>query len=125
MLTDVLGAVQPAPTFKRLESVWIGKDNALLDAMFEFYAPSAKRVIDVCCNSRRMWKGSTTGAKVAYYDRDPAMQPDVVAHWHDMPDADGTVDVLVYEVCFFAGCAVALWMERTNAKLESAGRMEK
>ena len=66
MLTDVLGAVPPAPTFKRLESVWIGKDNALLDAMFEFYAPSAKRVIDVCCNARRMWKGSTTGAKVAY-----------------------------------------------------------
>ena len=97
LLTDVLGAVPPAPTFKRLESVWIGKDNALLDAMFEFYAPSAKRVIDVCCNARRMWKGSTTGAKVAYYDRDPAMQPDVVAHWHDLPDADGTVDVLVYD----------------------------
>lgn len=39
--------------------------------------------------------------------------------------AKSWVDVLVYEVCFFAGCAVALWMERTNAKLESAGRMEK
>ena len=34
---------------------------------------------------------------MAYYDRDPAMKPDVVAHWHDMPDADGTVDVLVYD----------------------------
>ena len=34
------------------------------------------------------------------------------------------VDVVVYEVCFFGGCAVALWMDRTNAKLEAAGQME-
>jgi len=82
---------------KRIESVWVGKDNLLLDAMFEFYAPNASRIIDVCCNERRMWKGSAIGAKVVGYDRDPAMLPDVVAEWHALPDGDNTVDVLVYD----------------------------
>lgn len=31
------------------------------------------------------------------------------------------VDVAVYELCFFAGCAVALWMDSTNAKLQQRG----
>jgi SAM-dependent methyltransferase len=81
----------------RLESVWIGKDNGLLDAMLDFYAPTASRIIDVCCNERRMWKGSTWGPKVIGYDRDPAMNPDVVCEWHALPDAPGSVDVLVYD----------------------------
>ena len=81
----------------RIESVWIGKDNGLLDTMFDFYAPDAQRVIDVCCNARRMWRGTRTGAKVTYYDRDQAMKPDRVVEWHSMPDADGSVDVLVYD----------------------------
>lgn len=96
-LTDVLCGEVEQPAFKRLESVWIGKDNGLLDAMFDFYAPDAERVIDVCCNARRMWNGSRWAAKVEYRDRDPAMNPDRVVEWHAMPDADGTVDVLVYD----------------------------
>jgi len=75
----------------------MGKDNALLDAMFEFYAPNAGRIIDVCCNARRMWKGSRWGGRVCFYDRDPAMKPDYVVEWHALPDADGTADVLVYD----------------------------
>jgi hypothetical protein len=82
---------------KRLESVWIGKDAGLLDAMLDFYAPTASRIIDVCCNERRMWKGSSWGPKVIGYDRDPAMTPDVVCEWHAMPDPAGSVDVLVYD----------------------------
>ena len=82
---------------RRLESVWVGKDNALLDAMFDFYAPLSQRTIDVCCNARRMWKGSRWADKVTYYDRDHTMNPEVVAEWSNMPDADGTVDVLVYD----------------------------
>jgi SAM-dependent methyltransferase len=81
----------------RIESVWIGKDAPLLDAMLTFYAPTASRIIDVCCNERRMWKGSTWGPKVIGYDRDPAMNPDVVCEWHALPDAPGSVDVLVYD----------------------------
>lgn len=82
---------------ERLESVWVGKDNLLLDAMFEFYAPNARRIIDVCCNARRMWRGSKIGDSVVYYDRDPSVLPDVVTEWDNMPDADNSVDVLVYD----------------------------
>lgn len=81
----------------RMESVWFGKDNVLLDALFEFYAPDSKRIIDVCCNARRMWKGCKWGAVASYYDRDALMNPDVVTNWNSMPDPDGSVDVLVYD----------------------------
>ena len=81
----------------RLESVWIGKDNGLLDAMLDFYAATASRIIDVCCNERRMWKGSLWASKVTYYDRDARVAPDVVCEWSALPDAPGTVDVLVYD----------------------------
>lgn len=81
----------------RLESVWLGRDNKLLDAMLDFYAPSATHIIDVCCNTRRMWKGSEWGRRVSYYDQNPAVHPDVVARWDKLPHTDGTVDVLVYD----------------------------
>lgn len=89
--TDLLGAVV------RLESVWIGKDNALLDAMLDYYAPSASRVIDVCCNARRMWKGSKWASRITYYDRDAAMNPDAVCSWGNLPDDNASVDVIVYD----------------------------
>jgi SAM-dependent methyltransferase len=82
---------------KILESVWIGKDNKLLDAMFDFYSPEAKKIIDVCSNKRRMWKGSITASKVSYYDIDAAMLPDVVCAWDSLPDANNSVDVIVYD----------------------------
>jgi len=36
-------------------------------------------------------------------------------------NAKSWLDVVVYELCFFGGCAVALWMDRMNNKLEAAG----
>lgn len=87
----------PADTSKRMESVWIGRDAGLLDEMLAFYAPGAQRIVDVCCNARRMWKNSEAGQKVVGYDVDPAMAPDVVCEWSALPDADGSVDVLVYD----------------------------
>lgn len=81
----------------RIDSVWVGKDAPLLDTMLCFYAPLATRVIDVCCNQRRMWKGSEWGPRVVGYDVDPAMSPDHVCGWNNMPDQDGSVDVLVYD----------------------------
>jgi SAM-dependent methyltransferase len=65
--------------------------------MLAFYAHGAQRIVDVCCNERRMWKGSAAAPKVVGYDVDPAMNPDVVADWSALPDADGTVDVLIYD----------------------------
>ena len=63
--------------------------------MLEFYAPAAKRVVDVCCNARRMWKGST--AAVVGYDIDPEVKPDVVCGWDALPDPNESIDVLVYD----------------------------
>lgn len=84
-------------TKKRLESVWFGRDHQLLDALFDFHAPDAQKIIDVCCNQQRMWKGSKTADKVTYYDRDPEMHPDVVTTWDTLPDLESSVDVLVYD----------------------------
>lgn len=36
-------------------------------------------------------------------------------------NASSWLDVVVYELCFFAGCAVALWMDRTNSRMEQSG----
>jgi len=44
-----------------------------------------------------MWKGSQWAERVTYYDRDSLMNPDFVVEWNNMPDADGSVDVLVYD----------------------------
>ena len=79
----------------RLESVWNGRDRELLDAMFAFYAPHAQRIVDVCCNARRMWGRWALNA--VGYDIDPAVRPDEICGWHALPDADRTVDVVVYD----------------------------
>ena len=91
--------MNPEPTAlpHRLESVRMGRDPQLLDDMLAFYAPEARRIIDVCCNARRMWKGSANAHRVVGYDIDPAMNPDVVAGWDALPDEDASVDVLVYD----------------------------
>jgi len=81
----------------RLESVWVGRDPGLLDEMLAFYAPLAVRVVDVCCNERRMWKGSAWAERMIGYDIDPGVCPDVICGWDKLPDADGSVDVLVYD----------------------------
>lgn len=86
-----------AATYSRLESVRMGRDPDLLDDMLDFYAPMAKRIVDVCCNRRKMWKGTRWGGKVVGYDINPEVMPDVVSGWHDLPDKDATVDVLCYD----------------------------
>lgn len=76
----------------RLAPLWNGRDQ-FLDVMFAFYAPHAQRIVDVCCNNRRMW--GRWAAVV--YDIDPAVRQDAVCGWHALPDAGHTVDVLVYD----------------------------
>lgn len=82
---------------EKIQSVFLGKDNALLDAMLDFYSPSATRIVDVCCNARRMWKGSKWSERVTHYDRDLNVNPDVVCSWDALPDKSASVDVLVYD----------------------------
>lgn len=105
-----------------LESVWIGKDNKLLDAMFEFYAPNAELIIDVACNARRMWKGSQWGERVIGYDRDPEMKPDVVAEWHSLPNKDQTVDILVYDPPHLPDAAASLMSLPSYEKYYGLGK---
>lgn len=77
--------------------MWAGKDNGLLDALLDFYAPNASLVVDVCCNERRMWRGSRWGDRVVGFDRDSSVKPDAVASWDCLPISDRCVDVLVYD----------------------------
>jgi SAM-dependent methyltransferase len=80
---------------RRLESVWFGRDPELLEAMFDFYAPDAQRIVDVCCHLRKMWgRWSVTAVG---YDIDPGVRPDRVGHWGALPDANESVDVLLYD----------------------------
>jgi hypothetical protein len=44
-----------------------------------------------------MWRGSALAQRVRFYDIEPAVGPDVVCSWEALPDADGSVDVLVYD----------------------------
>jgi hypothetical protein len=77
--------------------VILARDPEVLDAMFDFYAPEATRIVDVCCNRRKMWKGTKWGSKVVGYDLNPEMNPDVVTGWDDLPDPDSSIDVLCYD----------------------------
>ena len=74
-----------ATTGCRLESVRMGRDSDLLDDMLDFYAPTAKRIVDVCCNRRKMWKGTRWGNKVTGYDINQEVMPDVVTGWNALP----------------------------------------
>lgn len=78
-----------------MQSVFEGRDPQCLDAMFAFYAPDAERIVDVCCNRRKMWKGLSIS--VVGYDIDPDVQPDVVCSWDDLPDDDCSVDVVCFD----------------------------
>lgn len=80
-----------------MESVFHGTDRQLLPELFGFYAPTATEVRDVTANTRKMWAGVSIPANVRWYDVDPAVGPDVVCPWDDLPDADASVDVLVYD----------------------------
>jgi hypothetical protein len=44
-----------------------------------------------------MWTGVSIPANVRWYDIDPAMNPDEVCGWDALPDADQSLDVLVYD----------------------------
>lgn len=52
-----------SPSCSRLESVRMGRDPELLDDMLDFYAPTAKRIVDVCCNRRKMGGGQGDGLR--------------------------------------------------------------
>jgi hypothetical protein len=96
---DVTTVTQPTPavaTYCPLPSVWEGSDAALLESMLDFYPrrpPEA--ILDATVNAGRFWKGSTR--PVTGMDIDPSDQPDVVGDFRNLPFADGSFDVIMFD----------------------------
>lgn len=83
-------------TYNPLPSVWEGSDAELLEKMLDFYphTPPAT-ILDATVNAGRFWAGSTR--KVVGMDIDPSVKPDIVGDNTNMPFADSSFDVIVYD----------------------------
>ena len=81
----------------RIESVILGRDKDVLNAIFPFYAPNAQEVRDVTCNTRKMWKGVNTPFNLRCYDIDPMVNPDVVCSWDKLPDPAASINVIIFD----------------------------
>lgn len=78
-------------------SAMAGRDSALLNVMLPFYVRPEGHILDVTCNERRMWDGVRWGGEVTYSDIDPAMKPDIVCSWDDVPFPDESLDAIVFD----------------------------
>jgi SAM-dependent methyltransferase len=82
--------------YEMLPSVWHGDDAALLERMLTFYPRRPpQNILDATVNRGRFWVGSSR--PVTGLDIDPRYEPDVLGDNRDMPFADGSFDVVVYD----------------------------
>jgi hypothetical protein len=81
---------------ERPSSVMLARDPEVLQTMLGFYAPNARQIIDCTANERRMWKGVASD-RVTFMDIDPAMSPDIVGDFCDMPFDASSLDVIVFD----------------------------
>lgn len=81
----------------RPESVFMGRDNALLAELLAFYALPGARVLDCTANARRMWKGIECNPVPVFMDIDPSVAPDVVGDFRAMPFGPASFDVIVFD----------------------------
>lgn len=83
-------------TYQPISSVWTGSDSELLDQMLDFY-PSIPPdpILDATYNTGRIWGDSERA--VVSMDIDPRYDPDIVADNRDMPVADESFAVVVYD----------------------------
>ncbi len=82
--------------YEPLPSVWEGSDAELLERMLDFYPhKKPEKILDATVNAGRFWLGSTR--PVTGMDIDPRHGPDVVGDNTDMPFADESFDVIVYD----------------------------
>ncbi len=83
-------------TYVPLPSVWEGSDAELLEKMLDFYPHTPHtQILDATVNVGRFWEGSKR--KIIGLDIDPDCKPDVVADNTNMPFADESFDVIVYD----------------------------
>ena len=86
----------PVPSYEPLPSVWYGDDAELLEKMLCFYPRTVpQKILDATVNAGRFWTGSTR--PVVGMDIDAQHDPDIVADHRDMPCADESFDVVVYD----------------------------
>ena len=81
----------------RIESVFYGRDPALLRQLLAFYAKPGARILDATANARRMWSGVETDPRPVFLDLDPSVQPDVVGDFRAMPFEPESFDVIVFD----------------------------
>jgi SAM-dependent methyltransferase len=82
--------------YKPLPSIWTGDDAELLEQMLCFYPQKRPRdILDATVNKGRFWRRSRR--RVIGMDIDPAHRPDILADNCDMPCADASFDVVVYD----------------------------
>jgi hypothetical protein len=85
-----------ASTYEPLPSVWSGDDAELLEKMLCFYPKKPPvDILDATINAGRFWRGSRR--KVIGMDIDSRFGPDILADHCEMPCADGSFDVVVYD----------------------------
>src|SRR5437899_8658011 len=79
-----------------LPSVWERSDAELIERMLDFYPRQTPRaILDATVNRGRFWVGSFR--PVTGLDIDERHDPDVVGDNTNMPFADGSFDVVVYD----------------------------
>ena len=83
-------------TYQPLSSVWEGTDGELLDEMLSFYPNIEPHpILDATYNTGRIWGKSTR--PVVSMDIDPQYQTDIVADNRNMPVANESFAVVVYD----------------------------
>ena len=94
-LNGVSGLALP-DEYRPISSVWAGSDGDLLETMLGFYPViEPAPILDATYNVGRMWRGSSR--RVTSMDIDPRYKPDIVADNRDMPLADESFAVVVYD----------------------------
>lgn len=93
-MLDLLATLEPE---KRPLSVMLARDPEVLTTMLEFYAWPEARVLDVTANKRTMWKGISHPGGVTFSDIDPAMSPDIIADFRELPCEAQSYDVIVFD----------------------------
>ena len=79
-----------------LASVWYGEDAELLERLLSFYPRRRPcKILDATVNGGRFWRGSKRA--VVGMDIDPRHRPTIVGDNTNMPFADSSFDVVVYD----------------------------